>query len=257
MWFGVGIAVVLCPASASASTSSASELPQKQQEGLETIVGLIAVAAVTYMIVWMRRHARGIKGTSRARPPAPWPPARPMALVGMAFLAVLREGFETSVFLLAAFQDRPTPPRPAPAPCSAWSGGRDRRRPLPRRRPHQPDKFFRITGLVLVLVAAGLLATAAPHRPRGGLDQQLPGPGARPDLAGPAGHDPRLAADRDAGPAAEPDPDRGAVYLAYAVPMVLYVLWPRQPAPRRASTSAAPRRQAHGPDPGLTPAARR
>ena len=28
-----------------------------------------------------------------------------MALVGMAFLAVLREGFETSVFLLAAFQD--------------------------------------------------------------------------------------------------------------------------------------------------------
>ena len=31
------------------------------QASLETVVGLVAVAAVTYMIVWMRRHARGIK----------------------------------------------------------------------------------------------------------------------------------------------------------------------------------------------------
>ena len=32
-------------------------LPQKQQEGLETVIGLAAVAFVTWMIVWMRKHA--------------------------------------------------------------------------------------------------------------------------------------------------------------------------------------------------------
>ena len=36
-----------------------NDLPQRQQEGLETIVGLVAVAMVTYMIVWMRRTPAG------------------------------------------------------------------------------------------------------------------------------------------------------------------------------------------------------
>jgi high-affinity iron transporter len=39
------------------------QLPQQQQEGLETIVGLIAVSTISYMIIWMRRHAREIKAT--------------------------------------------------------------------------------------------------------------------------------------------------------------------------------------------------
>ena len=61
-------------------------------------------AMVTFMIVWMRRHARGLAGelrasaAERARRGSAW------ALVAMAFFAVLREGLETAVFLLAAFQ---------------------------------------------------------------------------------------------------------------------------------------------------------
>ncbi|HEY7633739.1 MAG TPA: FTR1 family protein, partial [Thermoleophilaceae bacterium] len=61
MWFGVGIAVGLCLAIAVFLQIADNNLPQKQQEGLETVVGLIAVAAVTYMIFWMRRNARGLK----------------------------------------------------------------------------------------------------------------------------------------------------------------------------------------------------
>jgi high-affinity iron transporter len=37
-----------------------AELPQIQQEGLETVVGRFAVAMVTYLIIWMRRHSRGL-----------------------------------------------------------------------------------------------------------------------------------------------------------------------------------------------------
>ncbi len=39
-----------------------SDLPQWQQEGLETVVGALAVVMVTYMILFMRRHARDLKG---------------------------------------------------------------------------------------------------------------------------------------------------------------------------------------------------
>ena len=134
-----------------------------------------------------------------------------MALVAMAFLAVLREGFETSVFLLAAFQDA-TDTTAAGAGAvlglvAAVAIGLGLYRGGVRINL---TRFFRITGLVLVFVAAGLLATVAPHRPRGGLAQRPPGTGARPHLAGPAGDGLRLAADRDAGPAAAADRRRGA-----------------------------------------------
>src|ERR1700755_3391604 len=61
MWIGVGIAVVLCSIVAVALRILDDELPQKQQEGLETIVGLIAVAMISYMVIWMRRNSRGLK----------------------------------------------------------------------------------------------------------------------------------------------------------------------------------------------------
>ena len=80
----------------------------------------------------------------------------------MAFLAVLREGFETSVFLLAAFQDA-TDTTAAGAGAvlglvAAVAIGLGLYRGGVRINL---TRFFRVTGLVLVFVAAGLLATAA------------------------------------------------------------------------------------------------
>ena len=105
MWVGVAIAIVLCSAVGIGLDVVGEELPQKQQEGLETIVGLIAVATISYMIIWMTRHSREIKAELEGEAASALARGSAMALVGMAFLAVLREGFETSVFLLAAFQD--------------------------------------------------------------------------------------------------------------------------------------------------------
>src|SRR3954466_2741608 len=61
MWIGVAIAIVLCTAVGVGLDLFGEQLPQRQQEQLETVIAVIAVAAVTYMIIWMRRHARGIK----------------------------------------------------------------------------------------------------------------------------------------------------------------------------------------------------
>src|SRR5262249_28931318 len=105
MWIGVGIAVALCLAIAVLLRVADNNLPQKQQEGLETAVRLVAVAAVSYMILWMRRNARRLRGELEGSAATALAKGSTLALVGMAFLAVLREGFETAVFMLAVFQD--------------------------------------------------------------------------------------------------------------------------------------------------------
>jgi high-affinity iron transporter len=61
VWMGVVIAVVVCTAVSGLLQALDQELPQRQQEQLETMVGLCAVGIVTFTIVWMRRHAAGMR----------------------------------------------------------------------------------------------------------------------------------------------------------------------------------------------------
>ena len=96
-----------------------------------------------------------------------------LALVGMAFFAVIREGFETAVFLLAAF-DASTDPLAAGGGALLGSSSPSRSAAGIYRGGVKIDlaRFFRFTGVVLVLVAAGLVASAAAHRARGRLAQR-------------------------------------------------------------------------------------
>lgn len=161
VWLGVGAAVLICIGIGVGLKVLSAELPQRQQEGLETIVALIAVGMVTYMVVWMRHHAGALKGELESAAESALVAGSAGALVAMAFLAVLREGFETAVFLLAAFNESASPAASGAgvllgiALAAALGYGIYRggvRLNLAR--------FFRITGLVLVLVAAGLLVSA-------------------------------------------------------------------------------------------------
>lgn len=238
VWAGVAIAVVLCTGFAVLLQVVSAELPQQQQEALETVIGLVAVAMVTYMIVWMRRHARGMKKHLEMSAGEALAAGSAWALVAMAFLAVLREGFETSVFLLAAFQA-------SVAPLAAGFGavlgivvaaglGYGIYRGGVRLNL---QRFFTVTGVVLVFVAAGLLATAAHTAHEAGwLDvgqaQAVdltwlvrPGTVLASVLTGVLGMQPK------------PVVIEVVVWLAYVVPMVLYVIWPSlrrsRPAPDR------------------------
>ena len=62
MWLGVAAATLLCTGVGVALYLLSQDLPQRQQEMLETVVGVIAVAMVTYMVVFMKRHARDLSG---------------------------------------------------------------------------------------------------------------------------------------------------------------------------------------------------
>jgi high-affinity iron transporter len=239
MWGGVALAVALCAIVGVALRLVDEQLPRRGQEGLETVVSLVAVAMVTWMIVWMRSHAHELKGRLQHEAAGALGRGSAWALVAMAFIAVLREGFETAVFLLAAFQDSNDPTAAgigavlglAVAIALGWgiySGGI--RIDLAR--------FFRVTGVVLVLVAAGLVASAIHTGAEAGWiaagQQKLldldwlvaPGSVRASLLTGMLGF--------------QPEPTRIEViaWLLYAVPMLAFVLAPnRVRAPVRATAA--------------------
>src|SRR5581483_3263795 len=144
-------AVLLCTAVGVGLYIAGEELPQREQEGLETVVGLIAVAMITYMIVWMARHSRGIKAELEGEAASALARGSALALVAMAFLAVLRVGFETAVFLLAAFQDASDATTAGAGAVLGLLGAVVVGAGLYRGGVRiNLSRFFRLTGLVLV-----------------------------------------------------------------------------------------------------------
>ena len=227
MWAGVALAVALCVGVAIALQVLDEELPQRQQEGLETVVALIAVAMVTFMIVWMRKNARNMAGSLRASAAEALANGSTWALVAMAFFAVIREGLETAVFLLAAFQ---ASSNATAAGAGALLGvivavgiGYGIYRGGVRLNL---SRFFKATAAVLVLVAAGLVASAihTAHEATWLNDFQSqavdlswlvhPGTIGSSLLTGILGLQPKPTVGEVAG------------YLIYALPMLLFVLWP-------------------------------
>ena len=247
MWIGIAIAIALCIGVAVLLEVVGQQLPQKEQEGLETVVGLIAVSAVTYMIIWMRRHARGIKAQLEGEAASALATGSTLALVGMAFLAVLREGFETSVFLLAAFQDASNTTAAGAGAVLGLLAAVLIGVGLYRGGVHiNLSKFFKITGLVLVFVAAGLLATAAHTAHEAGWINSFQSEAVNLRWLVHPGTISESLLTGMLGLRAVPTQVEAFVYLAYAIPMALYVLWPRgrrersRPTDRGATAAQTP-----------------
>ncbi len=159
VWLGILTAAALALFVGAGLQLVSAEFPQKEQELFEAIVGLIAVGVLTWMVFWMKRAARSIKGELHAGVDKALQGST-FALIAMVFLAVAREGLESVFFLLAIFQQS----QGAMAPLGAllgvaaavaigygiYAGGVR----LDLRR------FFRWTGVFILFVAAGLLANA-------------------------------------------------------------------------------------------------
>jgi high-affinity iron transporter len=161
LWIGVGLAVILSIAVGVGLDLVERALPQAEQEGMETVIGAIAIFFVTGMIAWMNAHARDMRRELEVQAAVALSHAGSLALAVMAFLAVLKEGFETSVFLLATFSAAQSATLAATgailgillAVFIGWGiyvGG----------VKLNLARFFRVTGVFLILVAAGLVVSA-------------------------------------------------------------------------------------------------
>lgn len=171
---GVLLAVGLCVALGFALRYASAEFPQKQQELFEAGVGVFAVAMLTSMVFWMKSAARSIKSEMHEKIDSITSSRNAaLALVAMAFLAVGREGLETVFFLFAIFEQSSGYAVPLGAALGLaaatavglliFLGGLR----LNLRR------FFRFTGVFIIVVAAGLLAGSLRHLHEGGLWNSL------------------------------------------------------------------------------------
>jgi len=70
-------------------------------ELFEAVVALLAVGVLTWMVLWMQRQSRGIKGELEQKADAAVSSGQALALGSLAFVSVLREGVETALFLSA------------------------------------------------------------------------------------------------------------------------------------------------------------
>jgi high-affinity iron transporter len=158
VWLGVGIAVLISVAVTLGLTLSQQALTFEAQETLGGSLSIIAVGFVTWMIFWMRRVGRTIAaelqgGLEKAIAMGS------LAVVLMAALAVGREGLETAVFFFAAAQAAGETTGPligfligiAIAIVLAYLIYRG-------AITLNLGKFFTVTGVLLIFVAAGILA---------------------------------------------------------------------------------------------------
>ncbi|GIF98883.1 iron uptake transporter permease EfeU [Catellatospora citrea] len=156
VWAGVGAAVALSVGFAAILQYTTAHLPAQRQELFDAITSILAVVFVTWMIFWMRRAARSISGELRAKLDAAIS-LGPIAVVVTAFLAVAREGLETALIFFATVQGA----------TSSWSvvaivsgiAASALLGILMYRSAVRVNltKFFTWTGVLLVIVAAGIL----------------------------------------------------------------------------------------------------
>ena len=98
---GVGVAVLASALLATGLQLISSELSATVEPAFAGTVSFLAVGFVTWMIFWMKRSARTISGELRHRLDSA-ALGGGLAVATMAFLTVVREGAETAVFFWAA-----------------------------------------------------------------------------------------------------------------------------------------------------------
>ncbi len=234
VWAGVLGAAAICTGLGIALTYASAEFPQRQQEMFESAVALIAVIILTSMVFWMKAAAKSIKGALHDKVDASMATSRnaALALVAMAFFAVGREGLESVFFLLAIFQQSTGYEVPLGALLGLaaavgvglliyWGGVK-----LDLRR------FFRVTGVFIIVVAAGLLAGFVRTMHEAGLWNGLQQVVA--DWSGVLPKDGPLGTVLTGMFGYNDNPTLGEVvaYFAYLIPaLVLFFLPARNPAP--------------------------
>jgi high-affinity iron transporter len=172
---GVAAAIALSVTIGVLIFATIGRLPLALKEPMEGLAALIAVAVLTWMIFWMRRQGRLIKGELETQADIALASGSTRALVGLAFVAVLREGVETALFLLALLSSAASTANTLviealvgavlglfAAVVVGWLFFRGALR-LDLRR------FFTITGVLIIFVAAGLMSFAVAEFTEGGL----------------------------------------------------------------------------------------
>jgi high-affinity iron transporter len=159
LWAGVVAAVAASVLFGALLTYTETSLMAgfRSRELFEAITSVLAVVLVTWMIFWMRRTARRLKGELTGKLESALGVGT-LAVAGIAFVSVIREGLETALLFYAAAQGATSTATPLIAISlgvlssvvigAALYAGALR---------INLTRFFTVSGVLLVFVAAGIL----------------------------------------------------------------------------------------------------
>ncbi len=157
LWVGVAAAALISLAFGAVLTFTSQNMSFEAQETFAGIMSILAVGLVTWMIFWMKRQARFLKKDLEGRL-ATALTLGPIALTVIAFVSVAREGIETSLFVWSATQAT-SGTRPFLGVVLGLGSAVALGYLLYRSAVSiNLAKFFKYTGIGLVVVAAGVLA---------------------------------------------------------------------------------------------------
>ncbi len=245
IWLGAGAALALSAALGVVLFATVGGFEEPYEQIFEGATMALAAAVVTWMLFWMRRQAASVGGELRASVDRALTEGGAWALSLLAFTAVIREGLETSLFLVGQAQA-----------ASLNDGGElgvllgaitgllvavgigwlvytgTRRINL--------AAFFRWTGVALIFIAAGLLSYAVHEFIEAGIITI--GTGTAFDISAILPHDEGIGLFLRAifGYSSSPEWATLVTWLAYiAVVLPLYLRPMRPPEPRPAGETAA------------------
>lgn len=228
VFLGVAAAVLLSLALALTLLAINRSLPFRQREIMEGVLALVAAAGVVYMIVWMRRNARLLRSNLELRTASALAKSSVVALVMMAFLAVIREGLETAIFLLATLtQSRSASTGGAGAALGVMVASFIGYGIYRGSRKFDLARFFTVTSVVLVVVVVGLVVSAVHEFAEAGVISSLQQPAI--DLSGLLSPGSLRASLLTAFLGLQPVPTYAEMLIWAALLVVLlgYVLWPQ------------------------------
>jgi high-affinity iron transporter len=162
IWVGTAAALTVSVGLGVVLFLTLGEFQEPYEQLFEASAMFLATAVLTWMLFWMRRQARMVKGELQAAVDRVLSAGSAWGLAVLAFTAIIREGIETSLFLFgqvtAAANSRGSVLLGAliglliatALGYVIYVGA----------RRINYGTFFRLTGLALIFIAAGLLSHA-------------------------------------------------------------------------------------------------
>jgi high-affinity iron transporter len=128
---------------------------------LEAILGLVAIGMLSWMLIWMTKQARFMKAQVEGAIHQAMATNAGWGVFTLVFIAILREGFETVLFIVAKFQQGLIPSLGSLAGLTVaagigallfkWGIKINIRR------------FFQVMGILLLLIVSGLVVSSLGH----------------------------------------------------------------------------------------------
>ena len=128
---------------------------------LEAIFGLVAIVMLSWMLIWMTKQARFVKAQVEGAIEQAMATNAGWGVFTLVFVAILREGFETVLFIVAKFQQGLIPSLGSVAGLTVaagigallfkWGVKINIRR------------FFQVMGILLLLIVSGLVVSSLGH----------------------------------------------------------------------------------------------